>query len=149
MRLRNLTITTAVFTYLTILVGGYTRGSGAGYGCRDAWPLCQHPVTGEMHLFPAWSNALMVIEWSHRFVALLAGVFILWTAIAVWRRHRHDTRLVTAATIAGVLLPVQALLGAATVWYFTTSRHGVLATLHMGTAAALFSAVVATAIFAY
>jgi protoheme IX farnesyltransferase len=102
-----------------------------------------------MMLFPDWTHPMMVIEWTHRAVAMLAGIFIFWTLIAAWRNHRDDKRILSAATLAGVLLPVQALLGAATVWYFTTGHHGWLATLHMGTASALFAAVVAVTIFAY
>jgi protoheme IX farnesyltransferase len=149
MRFRRLSVVTSVLTYLTILIGGFTRGSGAGYGCRDAWPLCEHPVTGQLQLFPDWSHPMMVIEWTHRAVALLAGIFILWVMVRAWRRHRDDKRVLASATLAGVLLPIQAMLGAATVWYFTGPHHGWLATLHMGTASALFASVIAVTIFAY
>jgi len=35
-----MSVVTSVLTYLTILIGGFTRGSGAGLGCGDDWPLC-------------------------------------------------------------------------------------------------------------
>ncbi len=140
MRFKRLSITTSVLTYLTILVGGYTRGAGAGLGCGDDWPLCQG------QLFPDWGNALMVIEWSHRYVALMAGIAIFATVIQAWRTQRHDRRLLAAATIAAVLLPIQAILGAITVWEHLSP---VWSATHMGTASALFGAVVATTIFAF
>ncbi len=145
-RFKRLAVGTTVLTYLTILVGGYTRGAGAGMGCGEAWPLCMHPETGELHWFPDWSNAYMVVEWSHRFVALMAGVAILLMAVQAWRTQRHDRRLVAAATAALVLLPVQAVLGAVTVWEHLDPFWSAT---HMGVASALFGSVVATAIFAY
>lgn len=141
MRFRNLSIVTTVFTYLTILVGGFTRGSGAGLGCSDNWPRCT-----ETSFFPVWSDELMVIEWSHRLVALIAGVLILWMAVAAWRSQKDDKRILAAATIAAVLLPLQAYLGALTVWHHLDPY---ISATHMGTAAALFGAVVATTIFAW
>lgn len=141
MRFRNLSIVTTVATYLTILVGGFTRGSGAGLGCSDNWPRCT-----ETSFFPVWSNELMVIEWTHRLVALIAGVLILWLAVAAWRSQKDDKRVLVAATTAAVLLPLQAYLGALTVW---NHLDPYISATHMGTAAALFGAVVATAIFAW
>lgn len=140
MRFKPLAVTTSVLTYLTILIGGYTRGSGAGLGCGDDWPLC----AGQ--LFPDWGNALMVIEWSHRYVALMAGLAILATVVQAWRVKRDDRRLLAAATLAAVLLPIQALLGAVTVW---EHLNPIWSATHMGVASALFGAVVATTIFAF
>ncbi len=146
MRFKPLATATAVFTYLTILVGGYTRGAGAGMGCGDAWPLCMHPETGELHWFPDFTNAFMLIEWSHRFVALIAGVMILWMAVEAWRTHRHDKRLVGAATTAAALLPIQAILGAVTVWEHLDPFWSAT---HMGVASALFGAVIAALVFGF
>jgi len=146
MRFKSLAVVTSVLTYLTILLGGYTRGSGAGLGCGDAWPLCRHPDSGTLHWFPDWSRPLMVIEWSHRFVALFAGIAILATAVQAWRTQRHDRRLLGAATLAAILLPLQAFLGAVTVW---EHLEPVWSATHMGVASALFAAVVATVIFAF
>lgn len=140
MRFKRLSVVTAVFTYLTILVGGFTRGSGAGLGCGESWPLCQGQI------FPTWSNELMVIEWAHRYVALLAGIAIIGMTVAAWTRKRHDRRILWAATIAAILLPIQAILGAITVWEALAPWWSAA---HMGTASALFGAVVAVTIFAY
>ncbi len=140
MRFKPLSVVTAVLTYLTILVGGFTRGSSAGLGCGDDWPLCQGQV------FPTWSNELMVIEWTHRYVALLAGIAIVATAYAAWRHKRGDRRILWSATLALILLPVQALLGAITVWKHLSPWWSAA---HMGTASALFGAVIAVTIFAY
>jgi protoheme IX farnesyltransferase len=140
MRFRRLSVVTSVLTYLTILIGGFTRGSGAGLGCGDDWPLCQ----GQW--FPDWTNELMVIEWTHRYVALMAGIAILATTLAAWTRQRDDERIVWAATLSAILLPIQAMLGAVTVWEHLSPWWSAA---HMGTASALFGAVVAVTIFAY
>jgi len=140
MRFKPLSVVTSVFTYLTILVGGFTRGIGAGLGCGEDWPLCKGQV------FPTWSNELMVIEWMHRYVALIAGILIFATVVQAWRSQRDDRRILFAATLAAILLPVQAMLGAITVWEELAPYWSAA---HMGTASALFGAVVATTIFAY
>lgn len=136
---RALALATVAVVYLTIIAGAYVRGSGAGLGCPD-WPTCHG------NLLPPFDDRLAVIEWSHRTVAALAGFFILGTFLAALKYRRTDRRVMLAATVAFLLLPLQAGLGAATV---LSELDPVLSATHMGIAAALFGAIVATAIFAH
>jgi heme A synthase len=137
---RLLALATVAMVYATIVVGAYVRASGSGLGC-SSWPGCE---PGQF--FPSLSNPQAMIEWMHRTVAAFAGLFILATFVAALKFQRHDRRLLLSATAAFLLLPVQAGLGAVTVF---SGLHPVLSATHMGVAAALFGAIVATAIFAF
>ena len=79
-RHRYLLLTASVLTYLLITMGGVVCVTESGRGCPD-WPFCYgQPIP------PAQINA--IIEYTHRFVALLTTPFILAAAIVGWRRFR-------------------------------------------------------------
>lgn len=130
---RSLAGTTAGLTFGLILLGVYTGATGAGLACAGRWPLCD----GVLGLFPAtWPS---FVEWFHRFVAMIAGFFILGTAVAAWRGG-YDRRIRSLSAAALLLTPVQVLLGANTIFNF-----GVWAqVLHHGAALLIFAALVAT-----
>jgi heme a synthase len=137
---RTLAVATVLLVYGTIVVGAYVRASGSGLGC-SSWPGCE---PGQF--FPALDNAPAMIEWAHRTIAAVAGFAILGTFLGALAVRRHDKRVMLSATVAFLLLPIQAGLGAATVF---SELNPVLSATHMGIAAALFGAIVATAIFAH
>lgn len=137
---RGLALATVLLVYATIVAGAYVRASGSGLGC-SSWPGCEPG-----RFFPSLDDRAAVIEWTHRTVAAIAGLAILGTFIAALSTQRDDKRLLLSATVAFLLLPVQAGLGAVTVF---TGLHPALSAAHMGIAAALFGAIVATAIFAF
>ena len=95
-------------TVLLVMLGGYTRGSGSGYGCKDRWPLCENGLLGG--LLPRLEYH-MVVEWTHRWVAAIVGLLIILTAIAAWRSRPRNPRIVWPATAAIVVVGVQAWLG--------------------------------------
>ena len=91
-----------------VVLGGIVRVTESGLGCPD-WPLCHGGFLPPMELKP-------VIEYSHRLVAsALVGPLVLATFIGAWLMHRREPWLVVPASVALVLLIVQALLGAVTV----------------------------------
>jgi heme A synthase len=99
---------TALLMFALIVIGAAVRATGSGLSCPD-WPLC------EGRLIPRFEFHVM-IEWSHRLVALLVGVMLLVTALRVWSHPETRRRLGALAALAIVLYLSQALLGALTVW---------------------------------
>jgi len=132
---KHLAGATTALTFALILLGVYTGAVGAGLACAGRWPLCD----GWLGLFPAhWPS---FVEWFHRFVAMITGFAILGTTVAAWRGD-HERRIRLASAVALVVLPVQVLLGANTIFNF-----GVLAQVahHAAALTILVSLVAATA----
>ncbi|HEY4688881.1 MAG TPA: heme o synthase [Anaerolineae bacterium] len=127
---RALTVVASCATLALIVIGGVVRVTGSGLGCPD-WPLCYGQV-----LPPPQIESL--IEFAHRFTALLVGVMIVAIAFIALKSHRQD-RAVTIPALAGVaVLVVQSLLGAITVWL---ELPPVIVAVHLGTALAMFACV--------
>src|SRR2546428_9685481 len=122
-----------VATYVLIILGGLVRATGAGLACPD-WPLCHG------RLIPP-PDPLVLIEWSHRFVASIVGLLTLAVAFAAWRLRRAGQQgFAGLATLALVLVVVQIGLGGLTVRHELTAW---LVVAHLGTAMAFFAALVA------
>lgn len=135
---RHLAATAAGLAFALILLGVYTGAAGAGLACAGRWPFCD----GFLGLFPA--NWPSFVEWFHRFVAMITGFVILGTAVAAYRGD-HARRIRLAVLIAVIVLPVQVLLGANTIFNF-----GIWAqVLHHGAAQLIFGALVAAAAWAH
>jgi heme A synthase len=108
-----LAFVTAILTYALLVFGGVVRITGSGMGCGDDWPLCNG------RLIPPMDFATM-IEYGHRLAAALVSVLV-FVVVAYALRHRHtagfaDRGLVRLAIVSAVLLIVQVLVGAITVW---------------------------------
>lgn len=93
-------------TLALIALGGFTRGSGSGYGCEDRWPLCEGGLLGG--LLPR-ADFNMIVEWSHRWLAALVGLLAILTAIAAWRTARRWVAWTAAAAV--VVIGIQAWVG--------------------------------------
>jgi cytochrome c oxidase assembly protein subunit 15 len=93
-----------------VTIGGATRVMEAGLACPD-WPLCFGV------LVPAGQMSLRVfLEWFHRLDAGLVGGGLLLLAASSWMsRQRGPGWLPWAATLALLLVVLQAGLGALTV----------------------------------
>jgi cytochrome c oxidase assembly protein subunit 15 len=95
-------------TFGLIVLGALVRAHDAGLACPD-WPLCFGEVIPQMNLEVAF-------EWSHRSVA---GAVALWFAALAWSSRRQPNRPASMdrlLAVAALLLGVQILLGALTVW---------------------------------
>lgn len=135
---RRLLVVTTGLTFALVLLGVYTAASGAGLTCDARWPLCDGAVFG---LFPA--NWPSFVEWLHRLVAMVTGLFILGTALLAWRRP-VARRLRGALTVAVVLLPAQIGMGALTV----TQYEWLILAAHFVTALVIFTGVSLAALWA-
>ena len=127
--LRRGTAIGAVGVGLLMTIGVYTAATGAGLTCAGRWPLCD----GLFGLFPA--NWASFIEWFHRLVAVVVGLWLIGLTAFAFRRE--TPRLLRGAlVVAVVLLPTQIALGALTVREYAV----VILLAHVVTATGIFTA---------
>lgn len=121
----------AFAAFLLIVLGGWVRITGSGMGCGPDWPLCNGRLIPLMDLET-------FIEWSHRLLAAVVGLLVAGLAAHAWWPGRgpgwRGRR--TLSALALVLLVVQVLLGAVTVWLELPPASVIL---HLGTAMALLA----------
>ena len=102
---------TLVFTVGVILGGLVVRATGSGDGCGESWPKC-----GDQFI-PPNPTVETVIEFSHRVSSFLAGVGVLVLVILAFRFFPRGHIVRKAAVVSGVVLIIEALIGAALVLY--------------------------------
>ena len=134
--LQAVAILGAISAYATIVIGGTVRGMGAGLACPD-WPLCHGSIV------PDLADPIIAIEYAHRLVAALTGVFLLFTLVVVLLWFRSDRRLVTLSVMSFTVLVTQVAFGALTI---TSLLNWVVVTIHLalGAATLAFAIIVAT-----
>lgn len=133
-------IASAVAAYLTIIVGGDVRSSGAGLACGSDWPLCNGGV------IPNLSDPSVLIEFSHRILAAATSVLLLATLLLAFFWFRKDLRIVSLAVTSFALVLSQALLGAVTV---QTDLNPTIVTAHLALATATFAAALVLAVLSF
>ena len=121
----RLTRTALITTFLLVAIGGFTRGSGSGYGCLDRWPLCENGLLNG--LLPR-GDYHMIVEWMHRWVAAIVGLLILSTAISVWKNFRNNKTALRLSIAAVFTVIVQAMIGRSVV---KTDLDSDLVALHL------------------
>ncbi|MBI4422041.1 MAG: COX15/CtaA family protein [Gemmatimonadetes bacterium] len=136
--IRTLAFVTAGFAYALIVLGAVVRITESGMGCGPDWPLCNG------RLIPSFDDYHTVIEYFHRLAALgLIALAVALAGIAVAHRRAPGVSGAggpfRAAVLAVVLLAVQVMLGAITVWL---DLHASAVLLHLGTAMALLAALI-------
>jgi len=124
-----LTTVTAVAVYAQLVLGAVMRHTGAGLAIPD-FPLAFEGIV------PPFDRPGVAIHFAHRVGALVVLALIAWTAITIRARHRRDARLTRPATFATVLVVLQVMLGALTVW---SGKAVVPTTAHVAVGAALLA----------
>ena len=120
-----------------IVRGAIVRTTGTGLASPD-WPLCHGRL-----LPPLEFNA--IVEWLHRFVALLVSLLLLATTGWVLVHPPLRARLGGLAVLAIALLATQILLGALTVWKLLDPA---IVGGHLGVALLLFATMIGLALAA-
>jgi protoheme IX farnesyltransferase len=135
---RSLATATVVVTVLLIAWGGVVRATGSGDGCPD-WPTCFGKLVPRFEYHT-------LIEYTHRFLAFLAGSLSLALAIvggwSLFGRRSVDR---VAAWLAVGLLPlfiVQAAIGG---WIIASDEDAGVVTLHFAVAFVVLALVVTIA----
>lgn len=139
----RLGVAASVATFALIVFGGIVRITGSGMGCGDDWPLCNG------HVLPPMDLPTM-IEYGHRLAALFVAVLVVAVAALAQMTRRLEPDLPEGASGGGkrlrglglaavVLLVVQILLGAVTVWLELPPTSVIL---HLGTAMLLLATLV-------
>jgi heme A synthase len=100
-----------VANVLVILWGAYVRATGSGAGCGDHWPLCNGEV------LPRSPEIETIIEFTHRATSGIALLLVLGLVVWTWRARPAGDRLRFWAGASGVLIVVEALLGAGLVLF--------------------------------
>jgi heme A synthase len=104
---RAFSLAAAIAAFALAVLGSWIRINGAGMTCPD-WPLCHGAVVPIL-------DGGVVLEWSHRMVALLEGILLLGAIATGWRARRNIAGITPLLLALGGIFIVQVALGAGTV----------------------------------
>ena len=104
---RVFSLASAATAFLVAILGSWVRINGAGLTCPD-WPLCRGEVV------PVLSGGV-VLEWTHRLIALVLSVLVVATLVAAWRERHRIAFVRRVATLTTAIFFVQVFLGGLTV----------------------------------
>lgn len=112
--LRKLSYAALALAFLQIVFGAIVRITGSGMGCGDHWPMCN----GEW--FPPHDRLDLIIEITHRYLALGLSILIAVLVVLAFARRREPGiggpgGVLGPSLVAAVLVVAAALLGAVTV----------------------------------
>ena len=138
-----LSLVAAVALFLLLLSGSYlTNEPSATWAC-PAWPLCTNDWDGFLP-----GNKLAMIHMAHRWVALIAGLVVMY-ALHLGFRGRTQPPLVRILSMSAVALFVaQALVGAGVIWA-GFGKDVELRALHLALASGVWAFAAALAILSY
>ena len=118
---------TALATFALLTIGGTVNPTGSSLACPEAFIICHG------QFFPEMTGGVLY-EHGHRQVAMLVGLLQLGLTVLLWVR-RPALRGLAAAAL--VMVGVQALLGALTVYFklpwFVSTGHLMLAMAYFAT----------------
>jgi heme o synthase len=130
----------AISTYALLLFGSHVTATDAALVFPD-WPL----MGGT--LFPPLTEVTSA-HVLHRWAAIIVGLIVVVLAIVAWRgaRDRRNRAVLWLTTIAAVLYPIQALVGALQIW---TRLDPIAQTLHLALGAFIWGALAGLVVVSY
>ena len=144
-RFTLLAVFTAVAVYALLLFGSNVTSVDAALIFPD-WPLMGGALIPPFGDMASATQLLAVTNALHRYVAVIVGLLLAATWIAAWRGQRGNRTLFRLVTIAAVLYPVQAVVGAFQIW---TQLAPWTQTLHVALAAFIWVAAVGAVFVSY
>lgn len=91
---------------LTVL-GSWVRINGAGMACPD-WPLCHGALVPQL-------IGGVVLEWTHRAIALTVGFVVIAAFVAGWRVRREISGVVATLLALVAVFVLQVIVGGITI----------------------------------
>ncbi len=134
-RLQLLAYSIVISTYVLMVIGSYVSSSGAGSSCPD-WPTCNGQIVPQL-------TGGVVIEYTHRLLALVVVVLLTAMFILVGSKYRAERTVLALTTLGFSLIIAQILLGMVTV---RTGLDPAIVAAHLGLASAVFGVVLVDAI---
>jgi cytochrome c oxidase assembly protein subunit 15 len=123
---------TSVLLFVVLVAGFVVTDTGSGQGCGGSWPLCNG------RFVPVFAVHAL-IEFSHRVLSALAGLFVFVLLIWVWRAigpKRPDLFWSSAVGLLGVV--AQGILGALNVLH---PQSAAILAFHFGVSLVAFGGV--------
>jgi heme A synthase len=125
---RVFAVGSAVLAFALAILGSWVRINEAGMTCPD-WPLCRGALVPQL-------VGGVVLEWSHRAIALSVGFVIIGAFITGWRLRR------SIAGVSGALIALVAIFVAQVAvggWTIKVANSPASVAVHWATAMALLS----------
>ncbi|HYN48701.1 MAG TPA: COX15/CtaA family protein, partial [Candidatus Nanopelagicales bacterium] len=147
-RLTLLAAFSAIATFALLIFGANVTAADAALVFPD-WPLMGGAVVPPFGEMPAATATLAFTHALHRYVGVVVGVVLAGTWVAAWRGRRTgrvDGTFFRLITIAAVLYPLQAVVGAFQVW---TQLAPWTQTLHVALASFVWTAMAGATFVAY
>ena len=94
------------WNFPVVLWGAFVRASGAGAGCGNHWPLCDGEV------LPRSPDLNKLIEFTHRAMTGIDGILVLILVVWAFRAFPRGHTVRLGATLSGIFLITESLLGA-------------------------------------
>ena len=120
------------------VLGSWVRINGAGMTCPD-WPLCRGALVPQL-------IGGVVLEWTHRAIALTVGFVIVAAFVAGWRVRRDVAGTVPTLFALVAIFLLQVIVGGITIHESNSPRS---VALHWGVAMALLAVLVFLALLAF
>ena len=136
--LRRLGLATLVLAFGQIVFGAVVRITGSGMGCGDHWPKC----LGQW--LPPLDRSDLIIEVTHRWIALALSLCVLALLLMAWRRRALPGvggrgGVLRPAVVAAALVLLAAVVGAVIV---KLELHALVVVAHLAIAMTLLATLV-------